>query len=375
MKTIQLFSLLLLALATLSFAWTKEDHEIFRLRDDIISHEGPDTTFYSFVGVQPGASSDAIEKAYRKRSRQLHPDKAVQAAIAARSLPKKSTGKKPGVTVTKAASAKEKTQITKEVTERYARLSVVGSILRGPSRQRYDHFLRNGFPRWRGSGYYYERFRPGLISVLLGLLVTFGGAIHYGAMYISAKRQREFVQRYISHARRTAWGNESGVPGINEGVGGSSYAPPPEEMNNEAMAMPMNRRQKRMQDKDNRKNSDVAKSTRAVRVAKKQGISPPIDAEPIAGPQGVKKKVIAENGKVLIVDSTGQVFLQESTQEGQSHEYLLDVCVCSPLCRISTDKSAARRNCFPHNLSNRSFPSSHLGLPEECRAILLSDRC
>lgn len=323
MRTTQLFSLVLLAIATLTLAWTKEDHEIFRLRDDIISHEGPDTTFYSFVGLQPGASSDAIEKAYRKRSRQLHPDKAVQAAIAARSLPKKSTSNKHGVTVTKAASAKEKAQITKEVTERYARLSVVGSILRGPSRQRYDHFLRNGFPRWRGSGYYYERFRPGLVSVLLGLLVTFGGAVHYGAMYISAKRQREFVQRYISHARRTAWGNESGVPGINEGLSGSSYAPPPEEMNN--AALPINRRQKRMQDKDNRKNNDAAKSTRILRIAKKQEISPPVDAEPIAGPQGAKKKVIAENGKVLIVDSTGQVFLQESTQEGQAHEYLLDV--------------------------------------------------
>ena len=27
---------------------------------------------------------------------------------------------------------------------------------------RYDFFYKNGVPRWRGTGYYYSRFRPGL---------------------------------------------------------------------------------------------------------------------------------------------------------------------------------------------------------------------
>lgn len=323
MRSAHLLSVLLLALASFSLAWNKEDYEIFRLRDEVVAHEGPDTTFYSFIGVDSAASVDTINKAYRKRSRQLHPDKAVQAAIAARSLPKKSTNKKPGVTVTKGPTAKERAEITKEVNDRYARLGVVANILRGPTRERYDHFLRNGFPRWRGTGYYYARFRPGLFTVLFGLLVAFGGGVHYGAMYIGAKRQREFVQRYISHARRSAWGNDSGVPGIAEGLNGTPYAPPPEEMQQEAM--PMNRRQKRMQEKDSKK-KDPVKSTRAARIARRSGISTPVEAEPIPGPQGSKKRVVAENGKVLIVDSSGQVFLQEESAEGEMHEYLLDVC-------------------------------------------------
>lgn len=27
---------------------------------------------------------------------------------------------------------------------------------------RYDHFYKNGVPRWRGTGYYYSRWRPGM---------------------------------------------------------------------------------------------------------------------------------------------------------------------------------------------------------------------
>ncbi len=76
----------------------------------------------------------------------------------------------------------------KGVQERFARLGVIASILRsedGRERsvsceitwlllgqpklmrlickiRRYDFFYKNGVPRWRGTGYYYSRFRPGL---------------------------------------------------------------------------------------------------------------------------------------------------------------------------------------------------------------------
>jgi DnaJ family protein C protein 1 len=51
----------------------------------------------------------------------------------------------------------------KNIEERFARLGVVGTILRNPeSRKRYDFFYKNGVPKWRGTGYYYARFRPGV---------------------------------------------------------------------------------------------------------------------------------------------------------------------------------------------------------------------
>lgn len=310
-------------------------------------------TFYSFIGVSPSASQDDINKAYRKKSRSIHPDKARQSYIATynqnQKPQKKFKGQKEGVKVikNKQPSQKELAAFNKEASARFARLGLVASILRGPERQRYDHFLRNGFPRWRGSGYYYQRFRPGLGSVLFGLFIFVGGGAHYLALYLGWKKQREFVERYIRHARRTAWGDETGIQGIAglAGINGTAAATPPPPVSapapasaDEEPAMNWNRRQKRMQDKENRKAAKNPKAARAAEKAKTSGISTPVEAEIISGPVGAKKRTIAENGKVLIVDSTGNVYLEETTEEGDTHEYLLDVShppnVNQPRCTV-----------------------------------------
>ena len=44
-----------------------------------------------------------------------------------------------------------------------------------------------------------------------------------------------------------------------------------------------------------------------------------------SGPQGAKKRVVAENGKVLVVDSRGDVYLEQEDEDGNSAEFLLDV--------------------------------------------------
>lgn len=330
---------LVIGLVALVAAWSKEDHEIFRLRDEVVTAEGNNVTFYSFLGVSSSASLDDVNKAYRKRSRQLHPDKAIQQIIAQRSAPKasdKSSQKKPGVRVTKGPSQKERTQIAKEANERYARLAVVASILKGPQRERYNHFLQNGFPTWRGTGYYYARLRPGLGTVLFGLLISFGGGAHYFALYMNYKRQREFVERYITHARRTAWGNDGGVPGIPSAeVDNNTAAAPPAALDTDEQQMPMNRKQKRMQEKESRR-KDTTKATRIARLYGKSepasgasDTSTPVE-QPVPPPpqqplSSNKKRVVAENGKVLIVDQDGNVYLEEQTEEGEKHEYLLDV--------------------------------------------------
>jgi hypothetical protein len=335
--TIILF-LTTLLLAGVALAWTPEDHEIFRVRDELNTLEGKDTTFYEFLGVSPSASLDEINKQYKKKSRTLHPDKAIPGMLAKLTMPSKKERVKPGPT------ARERSRVTKEATDRYAHLGVVTNILRSPARERYNHFYRNGFPLWRGSGYYYARLRPGLGSVLLGLFFVFGGVLHYGAMYVSWKRQQDFVNRYVTYARRMAYGNDAGVPGV-PGMNGNIEAAqaPPEPraeapvMDNEEQGMALNRRQKRMQEKDTKKKPDSKLATRAARLARIKGrddtangsdtgVAQPTPAEPEAyGPQGTKKKIIAENGKVLIVDSNGDVFLQQKTAEGDMHDFLLDV--------------------------------------------------
>ncbi|KAF4555298.1 DnaJ domain-containing protein 1 [Elsinoe fawcettii] len=318
----------LLSFFALVAAWSAEDHEIFRLRDELIQHEGANATFYNFLGVKPSASQDDINRAYRKQSRLMHPDKARANWVANFGKPEKAKAgekKKPGSTVHKKPTQREIKAFNKEASARFARLGVVTNILRGPERERYDHFMNNGFPKWRGTGYYYARFRPGLGSVLFGLFVFVGGGFHYLALYIGWKKQREFVERYIKHARRMAWGNDSavaGIPGLNGS--GSQGLPTPQDSEDEPQVQNWNRREKRAAMKEKKRDDKRPKKSKEVaQKAKEQGVSEPQDAR-MDGPVGAKRRTVAENGKVLIVDSVGNVWLEEETEEGDVQEFLLD---------------------------------------------------
>lgn len=276
-----------------------------------------------FLGVTPTVSHPDLIKAFRKKSKQIHPDKVKRSFIASYAKPKKGQDKnrKPGVHVSKGPSDKEIQRAVKQATERYARLGIVADILKGPGRDRYNHFLNNGFPIWKGTGYYYSRFRPGLGTVLIGLFLSFGGAAHYGALILSWKRQRAFVDRYIRHARRAAWGDELGIKGLPGTDSGNVNAPASSVDTGEG-AVAMNRRQKRQMDRGNKKESKKGKAP------KSSGTSTPTEGGGEGDsptPSGERKRVMAENGKVLIVDSIGNVFLEEENEEGETQEFLLDI--------------------------------------------------
>ncbi|KAI7973321.1 hypothetical protein EIK77_000669 [Talaromyces pinophilus] len=282
-----------------------------------------------FLGVAPNANQDDINKAYRKKSKQLHPDKVKRSFIANSSRSDgKQKGKKPGVHVSKGPSERQIANAVKEATERSARLNTVANILRGPSRERYDHFMKYGFPTWKGTGYYYSRFRPGLGSVLLGLFVAFGGFGHYIALVLSYRRQRDFMERYIRHARKAAWGDEralGGIPGLDATATATPAAAPQTEVEESPAAMALNRRQKRMMERENRKESKKGnKSSRPSDSTPGSDTATPV-SENVAGASSTKKRVYAENGKILVVDSIGNVFLEEETEEGEKQEFLLDV--------------------------------------------------
>lgn len=158
----------------------------------------------------------------------------------------------------------------------------------------------------------------------MGLFLVFGGAGHYGALILGWKRQREFVDRYIRQARRAAWGDELGVRGL-DAIGGATApapAPAPTSGGEDQGAVAMNRRQKRMMDKENKKESRKGpKST-----PRTSGTSTPTEQQQQpATSTGERKRVVAENGKVLIVDSIGNVFLEEESEEGEKQEFLLDI--------------------------------------------------
>jgi hypothetical protein len=255
----------------------------------------------------------------------MHPDKAEAAFIAARAqaTPKPKPGKKPGVHVSKKPSQREISAAVKEATERFARLGLIHAILRDGRRDRYDHFLSNGFPTWRGTGYYYARFRPGLGSTLLGLFVFGAGLIHYVVLVLGWKRQREFVGRYVRQARKLAWGDESGIGGIPGLDAAGTIAPSADASGQEDGGMALNRKQKRQQERENKKSKDAKKDSKRSRSTRQSGTNSPLEVDG-PGPQGNKKRVQAENGKTLLVDSLGDVYLEEEDEDGKMQQFLLD---------------------------------------------------
>lgn len=187
------FLVLFTTLFALALAWEKEDYEIFDLVSAIEASEGSGTTFYSWLGVPSTANTNEIAKAYRKLSMRLHPDK------------------NPGV---------------KGIEKRFARLGVVSTILRNPeSRKRYDFFYKNGVPKWKGTGYFYSRFRPGLGTVVV-FLVILTSVFQYIAQTIKYKRDAALVERIITDAKTAAWGTKmipvEGQRKVKVSLGGST---------------------------------------------------------------------------------------------------------------------------------------------------------
>ena len=175
--------LLLFALAAAA-TWSPEDYEIFSLNDKVRADLGDETTFYSWLGVSSKASVLEISKAYRKVSRQLHPDKVAAGSSAA---------------------------VRRGAEERFQRLSLVGNILRDQLlRKRYDYFHAKGFPQWRGTGYFYSKFRPGM-ALTAALVFAIVSALHFVALVIGRRQDIKRIEALQAQIKQQAWGG-SGVP-------------------------------------------------------------------------------------------------------------------------------------------------------------------
>ena len=130
-----------------------------------------------------------------------------------------------------------------------------------------------------------------------------------------------------------------------------------------------------MQEKDGKGKPSPKLATRAARLARIRGggdDSPsaseseaPHTMEPIvsSGSQNSRKKVVSPNGKVLVVDADGNVFLEEKTVEGNVQEFLLDVSsFVTDGCAYTDCDSTARGDSHADIHANSRSPSSRLDL-------------
>lgn len=153
---------------------------------------------------------------------------------------------------------------------------------------------------------------------MTGLFLLVGGGVHYLILYMGWKKQKEFIGRYVKFARDTAWGPGASIPGVDVDVDGT--ATPDTQDEGDASLQAMNRKQRRMMGKEKKGDAKPAKKARKLPAVK--GTDTPTN----------KKRVVAENGKVLVVDAEGNVFLEEQDEDGFVNEYLLDVGFMMRIC-------------------------------------------
>lgn len=180
-SSIVLLAILSLFICTVSAAqWSALDREIFALNDQVVLDLGEKTSFYDWLEITPKATPEEIHKAYKKLSRRIHPDKIARGG-------------------TKKAY--------KAATERFTRLGLINKILRETdSKERYDFFLKHGFPKLRGSEYFYSRYRPGIGFVVIFLFLLIGTG-QYVIQKITARQHRNHMQMVIDEAKSAAWPN------------------------------------------------------------------------------------------------------------------------------------------------------------------------
>ncbi|KAG0141517.1 hypothetical protein CROQUDRAFT_663731 [Cronartium quercuum f. sp. fusiforme G11] len=167
------FLTLLLFYAVGTYGWDADDHEIFDLVSALEASEGKGTTFYTFLNITKSATLPEINKAARKRSLELHPDK---------------------------------NRNVKNIEARFARLGVITAILRDQEkRERYNFFHDNGVPKWKGTGYMYSRWQPGLGFVLI-FLASVITLVQYGIQHVHYRSELSRIKKFQIAAKQAAYG-------------------------------------------------------------------------------------------------------------------------------------------------------------------------
>ena len=154
---------------------------------------------------------------------------------------------------------------------------------------------------------------------MIGVFMLYGGGVHYLILYMNWKRHTEFIERYIKFARDTAWGKSLNVPEIDTAP---APAPAPAVEEKDGPPQPMNRKERRFQERQARKEEGRPAAKKARKAPAPSNSS---SRSASTAPTGVRKRVVAENSKILVVDAAGDVYLEEEEEDGNVGEYLLDV--------------------------------------------------
>eukprot|EP00158_Paraphelidium_tribonemae_P006577 Partr_v1_DN27886_c0_g1_i2_m22634 putative DnaJ (Hsp40) homolog, subfamily C, member 1 len=165
----------------------KLDYEIWDLMDSALELFGPGQTWYELFGLSESSASTEIQTANRRMSIRFHPDKNPGDEVAAK---------------------------------KYATLAGMNKILRDPeTRRRYDHWMQNGVPMWRGQGYYFRKSENLSLIETAVVILLFGALMQYALLY-AKYRQVKAGLALIEEQRKTAAPTSGSGKKLKKGASG-----------------------------------------------------------------------------------------------------------------------------------------------------------
>lgn len=97
-----------------------------------------------------------------------------------------------------------------EAAKLYALLTSINKLLRDEqTREKYDGHLKRGFPSWKGSGYYYKKYKPGVGSVFVFVLLvisfvqyTSAWGIYYVKIAVAKAEHAELLEQIAAKKKK-----------------------------------------------------------------------------------------------------------------------------------------------------------------------------
>lgn len=155
---------------------------------------GSRVDFYSILEVSPASSQSEINRAYRKNSLALHPDKNPDPEAAAL----------------------------------YALLTSINAILKNnESRERYDRHRAKGIPRWRGTGYFIAKYKPGLTFVITFVIGAISFAQYLTSWILFTVKKRSLESERAAFHQRVHSPNDLTYTDIRKMIKRATNADPP----------------------------------------------------------------------------------------------------------------------------------------------------
>ncbi|KAI9022299.1 hypothetical protein CLU79DRAFT_752089 [Phycomyces nitens] len=147
-------------------SWTKVDHDIINVLDDIKRINGKPVDLYTWLDIPPTASPFELNAILRRRTVEWHPS------------------------------------TNPQYVSEFACLEKAAPLLRNPaSRERVDYFRVHDVPSWRGFSYHLKQCRSNFWA-MSALMILITGIMEYISVYLAYLQEAHQLDQFIKSSQK-----------------------------------------------------------------------------------------------------------------------------------------------------------------------------